>query len=282
MQKKWKRAIAVAAAATSALGVAALWPGIVVKQYTIETEQIQPGNRVKMVVVSDLHSAIFGKNQKNLIKKIEKEKPDLIVCAGDMVDDMEPQEGAWLFFSQAVDIAPTYYVSGNHEWWSGEMDEMKAHARQLGVHVLEEDWETLQLEAGTLVMGGVDDPVREAYDPGWSWNEAVQQTMNEMSEQQGVHVLLSHRPERWQAYAGYGIDVVVSGHAHGGQVRIPFLLNGLFAPDQGWIPSRAGGLYEDMDYAHVVCRGTGHTWRLPRVWNPPEMDVVQLVGTYKG
>lgn len=278
MGRKWKQGLLAAGAGILVLSTAALWPGIVVKRYTVQVQGFSAGKSATMVVVSDLHSAVFGKNQKHLIEKIKQVSPDLIVCAGDMVDDWEPQEGAWQFFSQAVEIAPTYYVSGNHEWWSGEMEEQKAHARELGVHVLEENWEILDLEAGTVCVGGIDDPVREAYDPGWDWQQAVQHTLSDMQQQQGVRVLLSHRPERWEAYAGYGVDVVVSGHAHGGQVRIPLLLNGLFAPDQGWMPSRAGGLYQDADYAHVVCRGTGHTWKLPRVFNPPEMDVVQLIG----
>lgn len=277
MKKRWKYALAAVAGMTT-LAVAALWPGITVKHYDITTDKLEQEQELTVVVVSDLHSALFGAEQKELLSRIAEQNPVAILCVGDMVDDLEPQEPAWTFFEGAVDIAPVYYTSGNHEWWSGEMDAMKQHATQLGVHVLEEDQELLQLEQGALVIGGVDDPVREAYDPGWQWAQAVQQTAQQMQQQEGIRIFMSHRPERYQTYDGLGLDVVVSGHAHGGQVRVPWVLNGLFAPDQGLFPQRAGGVYTDMDYTHVVCRGTGHTWKLPRVFNPPEMVVLHFKG----
>lgn len=277
MRKRQMCALA-AVAGMAVLATVALWPGITEKHYEILSDQVKQGETITVVVVSDLHSAVFGEGQKELLTHISEAKPDVILCAGDMVDDMEPQEGAWTFFAGVVDIAPTYYVSGNHEWWSGEMAEIKQHIAGLGVQVLEAGSQSLSLEEGTLVIGGVDDPVREAYDPGWSWTEAVKQTAEEMEKQEGVRIFISHRPERYQAYSNLGLDVVVSGHAHGGQVRVPLVLNGLFAPDQGFFPQRAGGLYTDMDYTHVVCRGTGHTWKLPRVFNPPEMVVLDFTG----
>ena len=151
--------------------------------------------------------------------------------------------------------------------------------RRYGVTVLAGTWSDLTVRGETIRVFGVDDPEGfeaapgEAVPAGWleQW-----ETCRAGLEEGMVSVLLSHRPELTELYRGSGFDLVVSGHAHGGQVRVPLLLNGLYAPNQGFFPQYAGGLYDLDGTALAVSRGLSIS-RLPRVFNPPEAVVIDLV-----
>lgn len=197
--------------------------------------------------------------------------------AGDIADDIEPIEGAELFLDGIRTIAPVYYVTGNHEIWSRRTEEIKQVFRNHGVIVLENTYEQVIINDQKFIIGGVDDPDIVPYEkPDMDWPGEMMNSFSDLKHQSAFTILLSHRPELIDLYRELPFDVVLSGHSHGGQVIIPFLLNGLLAPNQGWFPKYAGGLYQHPEIIHIVSRGVSYNPRLPRIFNPPEIVAIDI------
>lgn len=259
--------------------IVSFYSGIVVRRYTIKTKKIAKGKSVRIVLVSDLHSKIYGKNQSKIKRKIEAQSPDIIALTGDIVDDRVPIEGAKLFFEAIKDISPIYYVTGNHEVASGEVNEIKELVRSYGVNVMENSMEKVNIKGVNLIIAGVDDPNIVWYEKSNSnWYEKVYNSFSNLRDMEEYKILLSHRPEKVDFYNTLPFDMVLSGHSHGGQVRIPFLLNGLYTPQQGFFPKYAGGMYKFENYTLIVSRGVYFSFLLPRIFNPPEIVVIDIEG----
>ena len=276
LRKRWKIWLA-AGAVLAALAVWALWTGLAVRTYTLETAKLdQP---VRLLLLTDLHSTVHGRDQRALIDLVRAQAPDAVLLAGDIADDEVPHRGTELLLEAVAGKYPCFYVTGNHEFWAEGTEEILEMFRRYGVTVLAGTWSDLTVRGQTIRIFGVDDPEGfeaapgEAVPAGWleQW-----ETCRAGLEEGTFSVLLSHRPELTEHYRGSGFDLVVSGHAHGGQVRIPLLLNGLYAPNQGFFPQYAGGLYDLDGTALAVSRGLSIS-RLPRVFNPPEAVVIDLV-----
>ena len=276
LRKRWKIWLA-AGAVLAALAVWALWTGLVVRTYTLETAKLdQP---VRLLLLTDLHSTVHGRDQRALIDLVRAQAPDAVLLAGDIADDEVPHRGTELLLEAVAGKYPCFYVTGNHEFWAEGTEEILEMFRRYGVTVLAGTWSDLTVRGQTIRIFGVDDPEGfeaapgEAVPAGWleQW-----ETCRAGLEEGTFSVLLSHRPELTELYRGSGFDLVVSGHAHGGQVRVPLLLNGLYAPNQGFFPQYAGGLYDLDGTALAVSRGLSIS-RLPRVFNPPEAVVIDLV-----
>lgn len=257
----------------------AFYNGLVIRQYTITTPKLLAGQSFRIVLISDLHSTIHGAEQSKIADRIRNQNPDIIALAGDIADDKQPIKGTILFLEAIKDIAPVFYVTGNHEIWSRDVDSIKDVFRSYGVTVLEN--ETVEVVIGDvpLIIGGAEDPDINRYERRpLAWKDEVIEAFSGMKDTESFRLLLSHRPEQISVYEDLTFDLVLSGHAHGGQVRIPFLLNGLLAPNQGFFPKYAGGLYEHDNFTQVVSRGVSFNPRLPRVFNPPEIVVIDVVG----
>ena len=276
LRKRWKIWLA-AGVVLAALAVWALWTGLVVRTYTLETAKLdQP---VRLLLLTDLHSTVHGRDQRALIDLVRAQAPDAVLLAGDIADDEVPNRGTELLLEAVAGKYPCFYVTGNHEFWAEDTEEILEMFRRYGVTVLAGTWSDLTVRGQTIRIFGVDDPEGfeaapgEAVPAGWleQW-----ETCRAGLEEGTFSVLLSHRPELTELYRGSGFDLVVSGHAHGGQVRVPLLLNGLYAPNQGFFPQYAGGLYDLDGTALAVSRGLSIS-RLPRVFNPPEAVVIDLV-----
>ena len=276
LRKRWKIWLA-AGVVLAALAVWALWTGLVVRTYTLETAKLdQP---VRLLLLTDLHSTVHGREQQALIDLVRAQAPDAVLLSGDIADDEVPHRGTELLLEAVAGKYPCFYVTGNHEFWAEGTEEILEMFRRYGVTVLAGTWSDLTVRGQTLRIFGVDDPEGfeaapgEAVPAGWleQW-----ETCRAGLEEGTFSVLLSHRPELTELYRGSGFDLVVSGHAHGGQVRVPLLLNGLYAPNQGFFPRYAGGLYDLDGTALAVSRGLSIS-RLPRVFNPPEAVVIDLV-----
>ena len=276
LRKRWKIWLA-AGVVLAALAVWALWTGLVVRTYTLETAKLdQP---VRLLLLTDLHSTVHGRDQRALIDLVRAQAPDAVLLAGDIADDEVPHRGTELLLEAVAGKYPCFYVTGNHEFWAEDTEEILEMFRRYGVTVLAGTWSDLTVRGQTIRIFGVDDPEGfeaapgEAVPAGWleQW-----ETCRAGLEEGTFSVLLSHRPELTELYRGSGFDLVVSGHAHGGQVRVPLLLNGLYAPNQGFFPQYAGGLYDLDGTALAVSRGLSIS-RLPRVFNPPEAVVIDLV-----
>lgn len=244
--------------------------------YNVKSSEIT--GEVKLALITDLHSCYYGKNQRKLFDKIEEYQPDAVLLGGDIFDDVLDDENSRVFIDGLVKRYKTYYVSGNHEWWSDRMYDMFDYLTSNGVSVLRGNSEILKTGEDTVVIHGLDDPEVNMYDRTYlNWEEQLEQAGQKL-EGNCFNLLLAHRPESAEKYFEYGFDAVLSGHAHGGQFRIPFVMNGFFAPNQGLFPKLAGGIYDFDGKKLIVSRGLAReSTRLPRVFNRPELVFVNLI-----
>lgn len=271
MQKKYF--ISALLLGLGSIGVA-LYNGLVIRNYHLQVPYMKPDEQIKIVVITDLHSFKYGKNQERLLKQIKKQKPDLIMLVGDIVDDYRPIEGIALLLEGLKNTVPMFYVTGNHEENIRDLPKVKAFLRSYGVTILEEEYAKVKVGEVPLIIAGMSDPYKK-----YPFVERFYELSKEVEKEKGVKILLSHRPEHISLYEKGGYNLVLSGHAHGGQVRIPYLLNGLYSPGQGFFPKYAGGYYKmEADTHFIVSRGLAIYPTLPRVFNPPEILAITLSG----
>lgn len=234
---------------------------------------------VRFAVIADLHSCRYGSGQSELIEAVQAQEPDAVFFVGDIFDDDLPRVNAEKVIYALAQSYPCYYVTGNHEYWSKEVEAIKQMVREAGVTVLEGDFTRLEVNGQVIGLCGVDDPTYIGIQTMEKQLESAYQATAAagQSVESSPIILLAHRPELIGNYLPYGYDLVLSGHAHGGQWRIPKLLNGLIAPDQGLFPPYAGGRYEFGATTMIVSRGLAResTW-VPRVFNRPELVIVDF------
>ena len=269
--------------------ICAFWHGLVTRRYIIYSDKIK--NKIKIVLITDLHSRVFGRNQKNIISKIKKSDPDIILLGGDIYDFMASvsKEGVNQLIDGIKNTAPVYYITGNHDMvLSRREPQLKEDIAARGITVLDNRYEKLNIHGNKLIIGGVDDPgSNRKFDPTeyqqeleTSWEENISSYFNGLEHDKSYKILLSHRPEKTTIYAKLPFDLILSGHAHGGQWRVPFILNGLFAPQQGFFPKYAGGLHKYAGKTHIISRGACvHLLPpliLPRIFNPPEVVSIEI------
>ena len=268
MRKRW---IWICIAALIAL--AALDCRLMVRSYAVDAGEI--ASPVRIALVTDLHSCKYGKNQQKLIAAVQREQPDIVLLGGDIFDDKAADTNAEAFIAGIAGDYPLYYVSGNHEHWAGEeaFDIKMDILEKYGVKRLWGNGEMVEIRGEEIFICGADDP--EANGEA-AFHEQLSKAKAAMPE--GVFsVLLSHRPEYYEAYCDLGFDLVLCGHAHGGQWRLPGIINGLYAPNQGLFPDYAGGKYDAGETAMIVSRGLAReSTRIPRIFNRPEIVMVEL------
>ena len=231
----------------------------------------------RIAQVSDLHNAEIGKDNEKLISMLAEAAPDIIVITGDIIDSRNTNVDVALDFAeQAVKIAPCYYVTGNHEARVDEYSDLKDGLIELGVTVLEDAKTEMACSGESIVLVGVTDPSFET-DYLFGDDETVLNSkLNELiSEEDGYVILLSHRPELFDTYVENKVDLIFSGHAHGGQFRIPFI-GGVVAPNQGVFPKYDAGIYSEGDTNMVVSRGVGNSIIPFRINNRPEVILIEL------
>ena len=269
MRKKWL----ILLAALIVLAAIGLDQRMIVRTYQVESEKIDAS--VRLAVVADFHGCDYGDD---LIPAVEELRPDVVLLVGDIFDDKMPWEPSEELVRGLAKRYPCYYVTGNHEYWSGRVPEICRSVEETGATVLDQNCAELTVNGQNLNICGIPDPYADVN----TWDALTSATGD--LHQEGFTMLLAHRPELIEQYAAKGaFDLVVSGHAHGGQVRIPFLVNGLYAPNQGWFPKYAGGRYEVEDTTLIVSRGlsTQRQMGVPRVFNRPELVLIELRPTYK-
>lgn len=254
-----------------AISVMALNDDMAVRYYSIPTDKVTQA--VRIALITDLHSCYYGEEQKSLIDALRQEQPDIVLLGGDIADDKIPHDNTRFLIDGIKGDYPCFYVSGNHEYWSGEIGEIKAMFRDGGIRVLEGQGELLKVGETSVRISGIDDP-----DGGKAaFSDQLNQTGSDMDETV-FQVLLSHRPEYIEVYRNYPFDLVLCGHAHGGQWRIPGILNGLLAPDQGIFPKYAGGIYPFEDQIMIVSRGLAReSTRVPRIFNHTELVIIDIM-----
>lgn len=265
----------VVGAAAVIFAACALYNGLTLRQYSLASPKIK--EPVTLVLVSDLHNTLHGKDQRNLVGMIKEQRPDLILIAGDILDSVNKIENVMPFLDGVRDICPVYYVPGNHEYRTRRMDVVREIIEAGGAKFLADSTDVVEVKGNRIIIAGADDPARQYYgDIYYSQKASMRKAFSELADMAEYKILLSHRPERIGNYLPYSFDLVLAGHAHGGQVRVPFLLNGLYSPDQGFFPKLAGGRYDFDGTTMVVSRGASFYWRFPRVFNPPEVVSIKL------
>lgn len=232
----------------------------------------------RIAQVSDLHNTEFGEGNTKLIEILSKLKPDIIVITGDVIDARHTDiEIALDFVKGAVPIAPVYYVTGNHEANCSQYDQLKTGLEMAGVTILEDEALQLECDGEILTLIGISDP--DFTIKGDIFNEVpgmVKAKLNSLIDDNNNYIiLLSHRPELFETYVCCGVDLVLSGHAHGGQFRLPYI-GGIVAPNQGLFPKYDSGLYTDGITNMVVSRGLGNSIIPFRFNNRPEVILVEL------
>lgn len=266
----------IAAAVLLAVIALGLDNRLCIRHYSVDTDGACTG--VRIALVTDLHSCKYGEGQRTLIEALDAQQPDVVLLGGDILDDELPDENAERLIAAAAERYPCYYVSGNHEYWSGaqRFAEKMAILEKYGVRRLSGEWEELRIGDAQLCICGVDDPDAALLDENFSF-EAQLTALNDARPNDVYTLLLSHRPEYWDVYAAQGYELTLCGHAHGGQWRIPLILNGVYAPNQGFFPKLAGGAYVQDDTTMIVSRGLAReSTRVPRFFNRPELVIIDL------
>ena len=263
------------------LGIWTLWgnTALEVNEYKILSDKIPEAfSGFWIAQVADLHNAEFGEDNEMLIELLFQIDPDMIIITGDLIDSRHTDMDIALDFAgKAVQIAPVYYVTGNHEARVPEYEQLKTGLVDLGVTVLDDQKVQITKDGESITLMGILDPSFST-DYLFGDTESVsKQAISELqNESDGFTVLLSHRPELFDLYVNTGVDLVFSGHAHGGQFRLPFV-GGLVAPNQGFFPKYDAGQFIKENTTMIVSRGVGNSIIPLRINNPPELVVVELM-----
>lgn len=235
-------------------------------------------NNYKVLHISDLHNKNY---HGRLWDKIKKTNPDIIVITGDLIDRRNTKIHIATEFVQEISkIAPTYYVSGNHEQLSGRYTELKEEIEKLNIQIIDNSYVALNKGSDEIGLMGIADPSIIQSEDTYLKSDSSKYIKDSISKlyeniDTNFNMLLSHRPEQFSVYKDMNMDLVFSGHAHGGQVRIPFI-GGLVAPNQGLFPKYTQGIYSDGSTSMVVSRGLGNSIFPLRVFNSPELVIVTL------
>ncbi len=268
------------------------------KNYEINDYELE--EQICIVQVSDFHSNDFGKNEEKLVQKIRDASPDVIFFTGDTFEfsrkGTKTEDNVRLLLEGIKGFAPFYYITGNHEYAGTHNDDFASLIKEYGGTVLKDETAVLEIEKGIIEITGIDDPFadlsleerlkekddREKYLARLkNVSEKAANLKDELKQNRRfrLSVLLAHRPEYIHEYLKYDYDLILSGHAHGGQWRFPPFINGLYAPMQGLFPKYAGGRYKfsKSPAVFIVSRGLSYQVpNVPRIFNPPELVVIHI------
>lgn len=243
---------------------------IVVSDYQYRTSLIGDHlNGYKIAQISDLHNKKFGRQQNRIIRILSNETPDIIVITGDIVDsDRTNIETALEFVEQAIKIAPVYFVTGNHEHWLSEYDRdnLLEGMKQRGVTLLDNQTMNMDKYGDEFYLAGLS---------AVHLSDNVLKTMCSDMDSTKLQIVLAHEPQFLYNYSDADVHLVLSGHAHGGQIRLP-VIGGLVAPGQGFFPKYTSGTYKKNSTTMIVSRGLGNSIIPIRVFNRPEVVIITL------
>lgn len=280
MMKKKRLIIAGAALTLLALVIWTVWgnTALELNAYKVSSDKLPAAfDGYRIAHVSDLHNAELGDGNEKLLALLREAEPDIIAITGDLIDSRSTDIGVALSFAEeAMQIAPCYYVTGNHEARVSQYYDLKAGLEAAGVIVLDDERMELVLSGESITLLGVDDP---SFNTDYLFGDSasvISAKLAEISaEDDRFTVLLSHRPELFDTYVDSGMNLVLSGHAHGGQFRLPFV-GGLVAPNQGLFPEYDSGLYTEGSMNMIVSRGIGNSILPFRFNNRPEVILIEL------
>lgn len=243
--------------------------------YHIESDKVD--ETIRVCLITDLHACRYGKNQHTLTDAVDRQNPDIVLLGGDIFDDRLSYDRAEMTIRYLAEHYRCYYVTGNHEYWSKDIDTIVEIVESYGIKVLSGKCDTIEVNGQKINVCGIDDPDVVVYTKDGRGTEQQLIDATEEMSQGAYTILLAHRPELIDTYRKYPVDLVLSGHAHGGQWRIPVVLNGLYAPNQGMFPEYAGGRYDFEETTMIVSRGLAReSLPVPRFFNRPELVIVEI------
>ena len=251
---------------------------LMISKVVIQNDKIPDTfHEFRMAQISDFHNTEFGKDNEKLIFMMKECEPDVILITGDLVDSRKTDiEVSISFAKKAVSIAPTYYVTGNHEARIAECNELLEGLETAGVQVLRNERVIIERSGENIALAGVDDPSFAGADLLDDSETVTRDILSELICDENTYtVLLAHRPELFDVYVESNADLVFSGHAHGGQFRLP-LIGGVVAPNQGLFPTYDSGVYTKENTDMIVSRGIGNSIIPFRINNRPEVVLVEL------
>ena len=248
-----------------------------VTRYEIVSDKIPDAyDTYRIVQISDLHDAEFGDNHSDVVNRVKMITPQAIFITGDFIDSNRYNlEQSLILIEELQFVAPIYYVTGNHEIATQDMERIHEALEDLGVRVLSDEADVITLfPDSSIAIGGIEDPLASGLEDDEAVKLSIEKAFENVPDDM-FKILLSHRPEQFNVYAEKEIDLTFSGHAHGGQFRIPGI-GGLISPGQGWFPKYSSGIHEKNGSHLVVSRGLGNSIIPVRLFNQPEIVVVTL------
>ena len=288
ISKKQKTVLTmIALVAAGTLAVTALDVRLKIASYQISDARIT--TPIRIALVTDLHSNRYGKEQKDLLDAIHAGKPDLVLFGGDMFDDSKNTAPTEQLLKGLAEKYPCYFVTGNNELTSPNPTQLLQKVADMGITVLDNCCEQVKVQGQTINLCGIGDPYFEKNEiVGWNTTDELyemlrirtQEDLKSLSQPDNTEnytILLAHRPELVEEYLNYPFDLILCGHTHGGQWRIPGICNGIYAPFQGLFPEYTGGQYQFDDTTMIISRGlTRVSGIVPRVYNRPELVFLTL------
>lgn len=219
---------------------------------------------VKIAFLSDVHNSLYGKGQAELVEKIKEFGTDIVLFGGDLFDEHNGEDNSWALVDALKDEYPCFYAIGNHEGKTRKPEFYKAEMKKRGITVLEDETTVIEVNGRKLRICGMEN----------IWDENAKTELDDI-----YSILLYHYPTELEELSKMGFNLVLAGHAHGGQWRVPFLINGVFSPDEWFFPKYAGGFYSENGTDMIVSRGLYKNisclW-MPRIFNRPELVLITL------
>ena len=257
---------------------------LIVRNYEYQSEKLGSGQELDVVVLSDLHDHEFGEENARLVKKVKEQEPDLILLGGDFLnEDSEDADVPCALIRKLKDVAPVYFSLGNHEvsYMENGHTDLVGQLEAAGAVVLDKSYEDIEVNGVQFRLGGLYDYAfaLDGNDDAKNTPEPVKSFLEDYQNTDHLKLMMAHRPESFcfgNASSVWDVDLVISGHIHGGQVVLP-ILGGLYGGDQGWFPEYVHGMYRKDDMNIFVTSGLGsHHQLLPRFWNRPEIAMIEI------
>jgi predicted MPP superfamily phosphohydrolase len=242
----------------------------IVQRYEIVDARIH--DEIHIAVISDLHSSLWGEGQSDLLNALAAEQPDVVVLDGDLFDMHGKNGDTMTLLFALADSYTCYFIPGNHEYKTNEFASVAADIAETGIPILSGECAVITVGSTNVELYGIDD--------GWGGKEKQRRQIADAAAARSddvYSIMAMHVPNEIESYLQYGFDLTLCGHTHGGQFRIPGLLNGLYAPGQGIFPKYGGGRYDFGDQTLIISRGLSKKpYIIPRIFNPAELVIVTL------
>ena len=255
-----------------------------ITEYNLESDNLPESfNELKIIHLSDLHNTEFGKDNEKLLRIIKEQEPDAVFVTGDTIDGFYTNIQIPInLFKEILKICDVYFVVGNHESRvnTNIHTEFIDTLSEIGVIVLKDDSAYIEKDGERIQVIGLKDASDYKIDYIEDYTEKITETINILDDKNTFSILLSHHPELFPEYKNTDIDLVFSGHAHGGQFRLPFI-GGIIAPEQGLFPEYDAGVFTENNTTMVVSRGLGNSIIPVRINNSPEVVVFTLKHKWK-